>query len=145
MPFQLPNIEENEDGWGPTTAPDHLEGVPFMPYSKSERLGRIADFGQQAGRGMFAGTACRAPSAAIRCRRCRLLLPGCRRLPPAADNSPLPTVLLVHMPECSLLSASLLLVATARAGRYRDREPAPGMAVFNFEKTEEVRAARCCQ
>lgn len=55
MPFELPHIEENAEGWGPTTVPAHLDGVPFMPYSKGERLGRIADFGQQAGRGMYQG------------------------------------------------------------------------------------------
>ncbi|KAL4449000.1 hypothetical protein ABPG77_007717 [Micractinium sp. CCAP 211/92] len=78
--FVLPAVEENAEGWGPTSVPEQFDGVPFMPYSKGERLGRIADFGQQAGRGMFAG------------------------------------------------------------GRYRDREPAPGMSVFNFEKTEEDEA-----
>ena len=31
--------------------------------------------------------------------------------------------------------------STVVAGRYRDREPAPGTAVLNFEKTEEVRRA----
>ena len=55
MPFQLPEIEENQEGWGPTSAPAHLKDVPFMPYSKGDRLGRIADFGQQAGRNLFAG------------------------------------------------------------------------------------------
>ncbi|PSC69167.1 eukaryotic translation initiation factor 3 subunit D-like [Micractinium conductrix] len=74
--FVLPPVEENQEGWGPIAVPPQFEGIPMMPFSKSERLGRIADFGQQAGRGMF-------------------------------------------------------------AGRYRDREPAPGMSLFNFEKTEE--------
>ncbi|PSC67004.1 eukaryotic translation initiation factor 3 subunit D-like [Micractinium conductrix] len=53
--FVLPPVEENQEGWGPI-AP-HSSGIPMMPFSKSERLGRIADFGQQAGRGMFAGRA----------------------------------------------------------------------------------------
>ncbi|KAI7845745.1 hypothetical protein COHA_000661 [Chlorella ohadii] len=79
--FVLPEVEENADSWGPQTVPPQFDGVPFMPFQKGERLGRIADFGQMAGRGMF------------------------------ADR------------------------------RYRDREPAPGMALFNFEKTEEVRCA----
>ncbi len=54
-------MEENAEGWGPTSVPEQFDGVPFMPYSKGERLGRIADFGQQAGRGMFAGTAAEGP------------------------------------------------------------------------------------
>ena len=53
--FQLPEIEENAEGWGPISAPPQFDGVPFMPFSKGERLGRIADFGAQAGRGMFMG------------------------------------------------------------------------------------------
>ena len=53
--FVLPPVEENQEGWGPIAVPPQFEGIPMMPFSKSERLGRIADFGQQAGRGMFAG------------------------------------------------------------------------------------------
>ncbi|KDD73152.1 hypothetical protein H632_c2479p0, partial [Helicosporidium sp. ATCC 50920] len=47
--FKLPEVEHNEFGWGPTSVPEQYKDVPFMPYSKSERLGRIADFGQQSG------------------------------------------------------------------------------------------------
>ncbi len=53
--FVLPEVEENADSWGPQTVPPQFDGVPFMPFQKGERLGRIADFGQMAGRGMFAG------------------------------------------------------------------------------------------
>lgn len=54
-PFVLPEVEENADSWGPQAVPPQFDGVPFMPFQKGERLGRIADFGQMAGRGMFAG------------------------------------------------------------------------------------------
>lgn len=53
--FVLPEVEENVDSWGPQSVPPQFDGVPFMPFQKGERLGRIADFGQMAGRGMFAG------------------------------------------------------------------------------------------
>ena len=42
----------------------------------------------------------------------------------------------------SVLTAMLCCAPADR--RYRDREPAPGMSVFNFEKTEEVRCAVLC-
>lgn len=71
--FVLPPVEENADGWGPTSIPEQFDGVPFMPYSKGERLGRIADFGQQAGRGMFAGAQCPRVAGGT--------LPCCCRLP----------------------------------------------------------------
>lgn len=79
--FVLPAVEENAEGWGPTSVPEQFDGVPFMPYSKGERLGRIADFGQQAGRGMFAG--------ALRHRarwRALLLLPCLVERFPAGDS-----------------------------------------------------------
>lgn len=47
--FKLASIEENQDGWGPTSVPAQFKDVPFMPYSKGERLGKIADFGQPQG------------------------------------------------------------------------------------------------
>jgi len=48
--FKLPSVEDNAQGWGPTSVPEQFESVPFMPFSKGERLGRIADFGLPAGR-----------------------------------------------------------------------------------------------
>ena len=56
--FKLPQIEENVEGWGPTGVPTHLKDVPFMPYSKGDRLGRIADFGQMAQQRNFQGGHC---------------------------------------------------------------------------------------
>ena len=48
--FKLPSVEDNTEGWGPTSAPAQFEDVPFMPFGKGDRLGRIADFGQATGR-----------------------------------------------------------------------------------------------
>lgn len=39
------NVEDNREGWGPCEIPDKLTSVPFLPYGKGERLGRIAEFG----------------------------------------------------------------------------------------------------
>lgn len=34
-----------EDTWGPATAADNmLEGVPYAPFSKGDKLGRMADW-----------------------------------------------------------------------------------------------------
>jgi hypothetical protein len=39
-------VEDNAEGWGPlATKPDIITSAPFLPYSKGERLGRIAEFG----------------------------------------------------------------------------------------------------
>jgi len=50
-PFSLPAIEENSDGWGPRGIPRELEGMPYAPYSKSDKIGRIADWNIQNPRG----------------------------------------------------------------------------------------------
>ena len=53
--FKLPEVEENPEGWGPISVPPQFESIPFMPYSKGDRLGRIADFGQMAQQRQFQG------------------------------------------------------------------------------------------
>ncbi|TFK72020.1 translation initiation factor eIF-3, subunit D [Pluteus cervinus] len=47
--FQLPPIQDNPDGgWGPSTSnlPDtfKFKNIPYAPYSKSDKLGRFADW-----------------------------------------------------------------------------------------------------
>ena len=42
--FQVPTVEDNEDGWGPTTVPQQLEGIPYAPFSKGEKVSKISDF-----------------------------------------------------------------------------------------------------
>ena len=49
--FKLPGeVEDNTDGWGPISVPPQFESVPFMPFGKGDRLGKIADFGGTSGR-----------------------------------------------------------------------------------------------
>eukprot|EP00889_Picochlorum_renovo_P002885 jgi/Picre1/29915/NNA_005294.t1 len=43
--FSLSHVEDNKEGWGPSSIPEKFTAVPFLPYGKGERLGRIADFG----------------------------------------------------------------------------------------------------
>jgi len=48
----LPNIDDNEDGWGPSTIPDKFKDIPYYsPYNKGEKLGKAADWQQQSYQG----------------------------------------------------------------------------------------------
>ena len=49
--FKLTAIEDNTEGWGPPPSATLPTDMPFLPFSKGERLGRIAEFGASAGRG----------------------------------------------------------------------------------------------
>ncbi|KAI9498259.1 eukaryotic translation initiation factor 3 subunit D [Zychaea mexicana] len=44
--FQLPKIYAGQDGWGPTSdvVPLQLRDIPYAPYSKGDKLGRVADW-----------------------------------------------------------------------------------------------------
>ncbi|KAK9728604.1 hypothetical protein K7432_000951 [Basidiobolus ranarum] len=44
--FVLSTINDNEGGWGPSTShlPEQYKDIPYAPYSKGDKLGRIADW-----------------------------------------------------------------------------------------------------
>lgn len=42
--FVPPSINDNETGWGPTGIPEQFKDMPYQPYAKSDRLGKIADW-----------------------------------------------------------------------------------------------------
>ena len=44
--FKMPVVPDNPDGWGPTdaTLPLKFKEIPYAPFSKSEKLGRVADW-----------------------------------------------------------------------------------------------------
>ena len=44
MNFALPTFHENPSAWGPTTFPTEFVGIPYSDFSKSHRIGRVADF-----------------------------------------------------------------------------------------------------
>jgi hypothetical protein len=48
LPYGVPEIQDNPDGWGPCSEPEQLKDVPFAPFSKSDKLGKAADWTQQA-------------------------------------------------------------------------------------------------
>ncbi len=63
VPFPVPAVVDNPDGWGPSTVPEHLKDMPFAPFNKGDKLGRVADwtqgaFGQKYGGRYAAGGGC---------------------------------------------------------------------------------------
>jgi len=44
--FRLPEIQHNEEGWGPVSgvAPEKFQNIPYAPFGKGDRLGRAADW-----------------------------------------------------------------------------------------------------
>lgn len=42
--FQKPVVQFNATGWGPCELPDTFKDVPYQPFSKSDRLGKICDW-----------------------------------------------------------------------------------------------------
>lgn len=49
--FILPEINDAPQGWGPTSCVALFKDVPFAPYNKGDRLGRISDWSQSRWRG----------------------------------------------------------------------------------------------
>jgi len=39
--FTPPVIHDNETGWGPTGTPDQFKDMPYQPFAKSDRLGKV--------------------------------------------------------------------------------------------------------
>ena len=44
MDFPCPIISDNIHGWGPTKPPEIFSDVPYAPFSKGDKLGKVADF-----------------------------------------------------------------------------------------------------
>lgn len=44
--FFLPPINDFEGGWGPASdvVPEQFRDIPYAPFSKSDKLGRVADW-----------------------------------------------------------------------------------------------------
>ena len=39
--FSLPDIQDNVNGWGPCQVPEKFKDMPYQPFSKSDRLGKV--------------------------------------------------------------------------------------------------------
>eukprot|EP00761_Pharyngomonas_kirbyi_P013197 gb/GECH01013224.1/.p1 GENE.gb/GECH01013224.1/~~gb/GECH01013224.1/.p1 ORF type:complete len:524 (+),score=164.29 gb/GECH01013224.1/:1-1572(+) len=44
MSFQLPELDHNSSSWGPTQTPEPFDGIPFVPFNKTDRLGKVSDW-----------------------------------------------------------------------------------------------------
>lgn len=44
IPFVLPLVNDNSDGWGPNNQPEKYKDLPYQKFSKSDRIGKIADW-----------------------------------------------------------------------------------------------------
>ncbi|XP_063916532.1 eukaryotic translation initiation factor 3 subunit D [Zophobas morio] len=42
--FVAPVIQDNPTGWGPCEMPDQFRDMPYQPFSKGDRLGKISDW-----------------------------------------------------------------------------------------------------
>ncbi|XP_052238359.1 eukaryotic translation initiation factor 3 subunit D-like [Dreissena polymorpha] len=42
--FEPPVIQENEDGWGPCAVPIKFKDMPYQPFAKGDRLGKVSDW-----------------------------------------------------------------------------------------------------
>lgn len=42
--FETPIILDNPQGWGPCEMPDQFKDMPYQPFSKVDRLGKISDW-----------------------------------------------------------------------------------------------------
>lgn len=47
LSYSVPEIQDNPDGWGPSQVPEHLKDIPFSTFSKSDKLGKAADWAAQ--------------------------------------------------------------------------------------------------
>ncbi|SJX61408.1 probable eukaryotic translation initiation factor 3 subunit 7 [Sporisorium reilianum f. sp. reilianum] len=51
--FQLPKLQPDNDLWGPASGsnalPSELKDIPFAPYAKNDKVGRIADWNNASG------------------------------------------------------------------------------------------------
>ena len=51
MAFQVPKIYDNPEGWGPSSATTHFKSIPYAPFNKGDKIGKIADWSGQNYRG----------------------------------------------------------------------------------------------
>lgn len=40
--FKVPIIQDNVNGWGPCDIPEQFKDMPYQPFSKGDRLGKVS-------------------------------------------------------------------------------------------------------
>lgn len=46
--FEMPSLQCNDDGWGPCELSDTFRDMPYQPFSKSDRMGKVTDWTNNA-------------------------------------------------------------------------------------------------
>ena len=39
--FIAPAVQNNPDGWGPCELPEQFKDIPYQPFSKGDRIGKV--------------------------------------------------------------------------------------------------------
>lgn len=42
--FEMPSLQSNDVGWGPSELAVSFRDMPYQPFSKSDRMGKISDW-----------------------------------------------------------------------------------------------------
>lgn len=42
--FNPPNIQSNPNSWGPSAVPTEFQNIPYQPFSKGDRIGKVSDW-----------------------------------------------------------------------------------------------------
>ena len=50
--LQLP-VAANPDGWGPVSMPEAFKDLPYVPFGKGDKLGKVADWGAYTRQGRY--------------------------------------------------------------------------------------------
>lgn len=45
--FVTPVIQDNPSGWGPCAVPEQFKDMPYQPFSKGDRLGKVPALGRE--------------------------------------------------------------------------------------------------
>lgn len=48
--FNAPVIQDNPSGWGPCAVPEKFKDMPYQPFSKGDRLGKVGSRDATLGR-----------------------------------------------------------------------------------------------
>ena len=57
-------VSVNADGWGPIALPEKFQDLPYVPFGKGDKLGKVADWGAYTRQGRFRCT-CAVPAATL--------------------------------------------------------------------------------
>lgn len=51
--FNAPVIQDNPSGWGPCAVPEKFKDMPYQPFSKGDRLGKVCILSLHGYKGIY--------------------------------------------------------------------------------------------